>query len=43
VELAPVKFHAGALLPNEEHVDATIHDFFEETGMTITVDDITMF
>jgi 8-oxo-dGTP pyrophosphatase MutT (NUDIX family) len=35
-------FLACSILPNEEHVDAAIRDLFEETGLTLTVDDLTM-
>jgi ADP-ribose pyrophosphatase YjhB (NUDIX family) len=28
-------------MPNEEHVDAAIRKLFEETGMALTVDDLT--
>jgi 8-oxo-dGTP pyrophosphatase MutT (NUDIX family) len=29
-------------LPNEEHVDAAIREMFEETGLTLTPDDLSM-
>jgi ADP-ribose pyrophosphatase YjhB (NUDIX family) len=32
---------AGSILPNEEHVDAAVRDLFDETSLTVTVDDLT--
>jgi hypothetical protein len=34
--------HAGIVLPNEEPIDAIVQEFFKETGLTLTVDDLTM-
>jgi ADP-ribose pyrophosphatase YjhB (NUDIX family) len=31
----------GSILPNEEHVDAAVRELLEETGLTLTVDDLT--
>jgi hypothetical protein len=33
---------AGSILPNEVNIDADVRDLFEETGLTLTVDDFTM-
>jgi hypothetical protein len=35
-------FHANTVLPNKEHVDATVHKLFEETGLIMTTDDLTL-
>jgi 8-oxo-dGTP pyrophosphatase MutT (NUDIX family) len=35
-------FPAGSVLPNEEHVDAAIRELHEETGLTLTPDDLTL-
>jgi 8-oxo-dGTP pyrophosphatase MutT (NUDIX family) len=29
-------------LPNDEHVDAAVRELFEEIGLTLTVDDLTL-
>jgi hypothetical protein len=34
-------FLAGSILPNEAHVDAPVRALFEETCLTLTVDDLT--
>jgi 8-oxo-dGTP pyrophosphatase MutT (NUDIX family) len=33
---------AGIVLPNEKHVDAAVRELFEETGLTMTVDNLTL-
>jgi hypothetical protein len=33
---------AGIVWPNQEHVDAGVSVLFEETNLTLTVDDLTM-
>jgi 8-oxo-dGTP pyrophosphatase MutT (NUDIX family) len=33
-------FHAGIILPNEKHGNAIVRELFEETGLTLTVDDL---
>jgi 8-oxo-dGTP pyrophosphatase MutT (NUDIX family) len=33
-------FLAGSMLSNEEHVDATVRELLEETGLTLTRDDL---
>jgi 8-oxo-dGTP pyrophosphatase MutT (NUDIX family) len=33
-------FSAGSVLPNEEHVDDVVHELHEETGLTLTSDDL---
>jgi 8-oxo-dGTP pyrophosphatase MutT (NUDIX family) len=35
-------FPTSSILPNEEHVDATIRELFEESGLTLTVNDLTL-
>jgi ADP-ribose pyrophosphatase YjhB (NUDIX family) len=35
-------FFACSILPNEDHVGAAIRQLFEETGLALTVDDVTM-
>jgi 8-oxo-dGTP pyrophosphatase MutT (NUDIX family) len=35
-------FLAGSILPNEEHVDVVVRELLEETGLTLTLDDLTM-
>jgi 8-oxo-dGTP pyrophosphatase MutT (NUDIX family) len=35
-------FHACTFLPNEEHVNAAVCELFEEIGLTLTVDDLTI-
>jgi hypothetical protein len=34
-------FHAGTILPNEEHVDTAFRELLEETCRTIALDDLT--
>jgi 8-oxo-dGTP pyrophosphatase MutT (NUDIX family) len=34
-------FHAGSILPNEEHVDVVARELLEETGLTLTHNDLT--
>jgi 8-oxo-dGTP pyrophosphatase MutT (NUDIX family) len=29
-------FHAGSILPNEEHVDVVVRELLEETGLTLS-------
>jgi ADP-ribose pyrophosphatase YjhB (NUDIX family) len=33
---------AGSIFPNEAHVDVAVRELFEETGLTLTVDDLTL-
>jgi 8-oxo-dGTP pyrophosphatase MutT (NUDIX family) len=33
---------AGSILPNEESVDADVRKLLEETGLTLTLDDLTL-
>jgi 8-oxo-dGTP pyrophosphatase MutT (NUDIX family) len=40
--LYEVNLLAGSILRKEEHVDAAVRDLFEETGLTLTVDDFTL-
>jgi ADP-ribose pyrophosphatase YjhB (NUDIX family) len=35
-------FPADSILPNEAHVDATVRELFEEFGLTLAVDDLTL-
>jgi 8-oxo-dGTP pyrophosphatase MutT (NUDIX family) len=35
-------FPAGLVLPNEERVDAAVRELHEETGLTLTPDDLTL-
>jgi 8-oxo-dGTP pyrophosphatase MutT (NUDIX family) len=35
-------FPAGSILPNEEHVDAVVRELLEESGLTLTSNDLTM-
>jgi ADP-ribose pyrophosphatase YjhB (NUDIX family) len=35
-------FPAGSILPNEEHVDAFVRELHEETGLVLTLDDLTL-
>jgi 8-oxo-dGTP pyrophosphatase MutT (NUDIX family) len=35
-------FRAGSILSNEEHIDASVRELFEEVGLILTVDDLTM-
>jgi 8-oxo-dGTP pyrophosphatase MutT (NUDIX family) len=35
-------FLAGSMFPNEEHFDATVRELREETGLTLTHDDLTI-
>jgi hypothetical protein len=35
-------FHDGSILPNEEHVDATIRKLLGKTGLPLTPDYLTM-
>jgi 8-oxo-dGTP pyrophosphatase MutT (NUDIX family) len=35
-------FPSRSVMPNEEHVDAAVRELFAETGLTLTVDDITV-
>jgi 8-oxo-dGTP pyrophosphatase MutT (NUDIX family) len=35
-------FSVGSILPNEEHIDASVRELFEENDLTQTVDDLTM-
>jgi 8-oxo-dGTP pyrophosphatase MutT (NUDIX family) len=35
-------FPAGSVLPNEEPVDAAVRELHEETGLTLTPDDLTL-
>jgi ADP-ribose pyrophosphatase YjhB (NUDIX family) len=35
-------FLVGTVLPDEEHVDAAVYKFFEETGMIMTDGDLTL-
>jgi 8-oxo-dGTP pyrophosphatase MutT (NUDIX family) len=35
-------FPGGSVLPNEEHVDADVRELHEETGLTLTPDDLTL-
>jgi 8-oxo-dGTP pyrophosphatase MutT (NUDIX family) len=37
-----VMFLAGSILPNEVPIDAAVLESFEETGLTMTVDDLTL-
>jgi 8-oxo-dGTP pyrophosphatase MutT (NUDIX family) len=39
---AKTLFLAGSILPNEEHVDDAVRELFEATGLTLTVDDLTL-
>jgi hypothetical protein len=35
-------FLVGSILPNEEHVDAVDRELFETSGLTMTVNDLTI-
>jgi 8-oxo-dGTP pyrophosphatase MutT (NUDIX family) len=35
-------FLVGSVFPNEEHVDAVVHELHEETGLVLTLDDFTV-
>jgi ADP-ribose pyrophosphatase YjhB (NUDIX family) len=35
-------FLAGSMLPNEEPLDAAVRELFLESGLTLTVDDLTL-
>jgi 8-oxo-dGTP pyrophosphatase MutT (NUDIX family) len=35
-------FPAGSVAANEEHVDAAVRELHEETGLTLTPDDLTL-
>jgi 8-oxo-dGTP pyrophosphatase MutT (NUDIX family) len=35
-------FPAGSILPNEEPADAAVRELHEETGLTLTPDDLTL-
>jgi 8-oxo-dGTP pyrophosphatase MutT (NUDIX family) len=35
-------FHVGSILPNEAPVDDDVRELFEETGLTLAVDDLTV-
>jgi 8-oxo-dGTP pyrophosphatase MutT (NUDIX family) len=37
-----IRFPASSILPNEEPVDTTVRELFEEAGLTLTVDDLTL-
>jgi 8-oxo-dGTP pyrophosphatase MutT (NUDIX family) len=36
------RFPAGSILRNEEFADAAVSELFEETGQTVTVNDLTL-